>query len=210
MDYSKQLEFHNALIKHYGVHLATGWSAPGQWVRFNAISKYITHYSHVLDYGCGTGDFLAHICNKSVSYCGVDINPELIQHAKNRYTGFPDIQRRFIVGDHTSLDSSYDYVIASGVFSYRPEYTQYQYKREVKECIGTLWSKCRNTMVVNFLSDRSKNRLELMVRHTLYSAQDVLNIVESLDCESFDILHSIKNNDITLVVSKQFYEQTIP
>lgn len=209
MDYSKQLEFHNTLIKHYGTNRATGWSYTGQLVRFNAIAKYIADHKHVLDYGCGSGDLFAYIYHKSPAYSGVDINPELIEYAKRKYSLHAFNTPKFIVGDHKSLISTYDYVVASGVFSYKPDYTEYQYKQEVKECIGTLWSKCRNTMIINFLSERSKNRLELMIRHTLYSIQDIITIVESLDCGSFDILHSIKDNDITLVVSKQFLEHTI-
>ena len=46
-------------------------------------TKNLNHMSRILDLGCGTGDFSP--CFYNFHYTGIDVEPEYIQYAKNKY-----------------------------------------------------------------------------------------------------------------------------
>jgi SAM-dependent methyltransferase len=73
--------------------------------------------SSILDVGCGQGDLYGFLgaSGYSVQYTGVDLSPEMITSARER---FPAAD--FILGDvlETDLDM-HDFVLASGLFDYR-------------------------------------------------------------------------------------------
>ncbi len=49
----------------------------------DAETKNLNHMSRILDLGCGTGDFSP--CFYNFHYIGIDVEPEYIQYAKNKY-----------------------------------------------------------------------------------------------------------------------------
>jgi len=72
----------------------------------------------VLDVGCGFGDIIPFIAAKtdSFTYTGIDLMPQFIEEAKNRY---PDREFKFIVGDYFTqpLDEKFDIVLCSGALN---------------------------------------------------------------------------------------------
>jgi len=82
--------------------------------------KYVNEYirprlgDKVLDIGCGPGDMLASL--PGVEYLGVDISPEYIEAARNRF----DAKGRFFCGDIGTATvelekGTFDLVLATGV-----------------------------------------------------------------------------------------------
>lgn len=79
---------------------------------------------NVLDLGCGTGlglEFLGEYNEDLFEYTGLDISPEMICHAKNKFKHMKNTS--FVVGDMTNLsqfeDSSFDFVTSFfGSFSH--------------------------------------------------------------------------------------------
>ncbi len=69
----------------------------------------------VLDVGCGVGGFYGFLLEKGIqcSFTGIDINPKMIEAAKENY---PEISERFMVFDvlEKEMNQSFDYVFSVG------------------------------------------------------------------------------------------------
>jgi len=73
--------------------------------------------SSVLDVGCGQGDLYAFLGARGFGgrYTGLDLSPELIASARERFPA-----ANFILGDVLDADlAPHDFVLASGLFDYR-------------------------------------------------------------------------------------------
>lgn len=180
---------------------ASGWgSLESQRARFEAISRLISKTpTRILDVGCGTGDLYGYLREKKLpySYVGIDLLPEMIQFAKQK---FPDAT--FIVGDIFELDTgplAPDFVIASGLLQFRdPEDEDYH-----KSAIEYLWNIPKSGLVMNILSDLRE--LENKIPEELYlSPVDTLEFLFSLS--KFAVLdHSYHPGlgDFTIAVYKR-------
>jgi ubiquinone/menaquinone biosynthesis C-methylase UbiE len=80
----------------------------------------------VLDLGCGPGAMAHELVQKPIleTFLGIDLSPEMIREATQRYAGRPRV--RFEVGDAEKLstpDASFDTVLCIGVLEYmqRPD-----------------------------------------------------------------------------------------
>ncbi|MBL8030278.1 MAG: class I SAM-dependent methyltransferase [Candidatus Doudnabacteria bacterium] len=87
-----------------------------QIIRFEILSK-IGNLNNctVLDAGCGLGDLFFFLTKqyKQVNYTGIDILPEMIEAAKNKYPAAEFMN----LGIH-NLKNKYDYILASGALSF--------------------------------------------------------------------------------------------
>lgn len=86
--------------------------------------------SSVLDVGCGIGDMYKFLTEKDieVDYTGIDIVPEFIETARNK---FPSV--RFEHQDILDIDESFDYVFASGALSFKVENNHEHYGRVIQK-----------------------------------------------------------------------------
>ncbi len=70
---------------------------------------------HILDVGCGIGGFYDFLKEKGITcnYTGIDINPKMIDAAKER---IPGIEDKFFVFDilEKKMEKTFDYVISVG------------------------------------------------------------------------------------------------
>jgi SAM-dependent methyltransferase len=115
--YSDRLAQHGATIA------ALGWTKPKHTLRYLVLLEYWLTSApaqplRVLDFGCGFGDLLGYAQDRgmSIAYTGLDINPDLIRVAQERYpTG------RFLCMDlfEQAFDEKFDVVVSSGVHNYR-------------------------------------------------------------------------------------------
>jgi cyclopropane fatty-acyl-phospholipid synthase-like methyltransferase len=116
-----------------------------QLLRFRALSRIASlEGSRVLDIGCGLGDFYRFFLKNriDVDYTGIDIVPEFIESAR---MSFPDA--RFILGDMSTIEGEYDYIFASGVFSFVVENPKEHYFAEIKN----LFNHAKKGMAFNML-----------------------------------------------------------
>jgi len=110
--FSKSLQLHGDRPE------AVRWTPPGQIIHYKCMLDIAPSIegATVLDFGCGKGDLYGFLQKNGihVSYTGVDLNPELIALAKQKYPGVP-----FSVFDITTdvLASSFDYIFLCGVFN---------------------------------------------------------------------------------------------
>lgn len=147
------ISFYNMHLKHFGDKpQAVRWTPEGQIRRYEMLFEIIGNCNGktILDFGCGKGDFYSFLNDKkiSVSYCGIDINENLISIAKNKYK---DKKAEFIAIDidEIKLERKFDIVIVCGVFNLRIAGIEESLKQTLKK----LFSICKESLHACFLTD---------------------------------------------------------
>lgn len=144
------LNFYNRHLHDFGdTARALRWTPEGQRKRYETFLSVAGDLSGktVLDFGCGKGDFFAFLCDNgiSVSYCGVDINENLIELARKKY---PDARFIAMDIDEEYLDQQFDVIVAIGVFNLRIGGIE----ETVKNTLKRLFPLCRESLHANFLT----------------------------------------------------------
>lgn len=98
---------------------AVGWISPEtQRRRFEVLLDGIPKDEpfHLLDVGCGQGELLAYLQDQKIDciYTGIDISPVMIAWSRSRFPG-----HEFLLKNILEVDTTYDYVVASGIFCHR-------------------------------------------------------------------------------------------
>lgn len=146
-----------------------GWDKGKQDVRFNVLTS---HYDFtdkaVLDVGCGFGDLNKTLFNKygnRYSYLGIDLVPDLISEARERYTrnGIDFNACDFLA---VELERDFDYVVASGIFNHRLSAAN-NYEL-IEATMAKAFSVARDGLAFDFLSDKVDYQLE----HTFHSSPE--------------------------------------
>ncbi|MBL7996077.1 class I SAM-dependent methyltransferase [bacterium] len=124
-DISKYIERYNGRLDMFGYDPRTlGWGGgkERQYLRFKILSEIgIGLNDSVLDIGCGFADFYGYLQENGWTgqYLGVDINPNLLETARNQYPGVR-LEVLDILND--PVGNNYDWVVESGIFNAKLEY----------------------------------------------------------------------------------------
>jgi SAM-dependent methyltransferase len=146
------IQRYNERLEQFGHDPRTlGWSKLQHLLRYEIL---LSHWDlsgvDLLDFGCGFGDMYAY-CQSTgrhgVRYHGLDLNPQLIERGRARYPG-ADLMVRDVLAD--GLPSTYDVIVASGVFNFRLE-DNWAFVVKTFEIFAAC---CRQGFSVNFMSDR--------------------------------------------------------
>jgi SAM-dependent methyltransferase len=113
----------------------------------------------LLDFGCGYGALLSHLCRLGldVDYTGYDPSQCMVDQAKAAHPGAA------FTTDWSAVPAA-DYVVASGVFNVRLDTPSDQWSDYVVHELRKLDSKARHGWAVNFLtshSDADRKRADL-------------------------------------------------
>jgi trans-aconitate methyltransferase len=117
-EYKKFLDFYRDAFKKYGDSAQSlHWiDEKSQNIRFEIFNKIADlNGKNILDVGCGLGDFYKFFIAKNiqVDYTGIDIVPDFINRAKEKFPG-----TKFRVENILSTVGTYDYVFASGALNF--------------------------------------------------------------------------------------------
>jgi SAM-dependent methyltransferase len=169
-----------------------GWySCCTQETRFD-ILKGIGDWSHktVLDVGCGYADLFKHI-QRDTNYTGVDIDPARIQIAKQRY---PDANVFVLDILDETIDSQFDYVVASGIFSSpTAHHTEWMWAT-----IDKMFKLCKIGVAFNFISIHAKHKLDDYIYR---DPDEILSYCKSIS-NNVVIKQEYLNNDATIYMHK--------
>jgi len=142
--YDKRLEQHGA----GRAALAVG-PEERHHLRFAKLCEIgISSGDHVLDLGCGLGDFRSFVAEKGldIRYTGADLNPGLLSHARERH---PDAQFLSIDALHDEIPEC-DWIVSSTTFNLRLEVEDnYQV---IEAILARAFHKARKGMAIDFLS----------------------------------------------------------
>ncbi len=145
-----------------------GWDKGKQDIRFDILSsQYTFENKHVLDIGCGFGDFIKTLSQKTnnFKYTGIDIVDALIIEAKKHYKGDNIAFEESNILDFKS-EINYDYAVSSGIFNHKIcNDKNYEFIESV--IIKTL-EVCKDGLAFDFLSDKVDYQLE----HTFHSSPE--------------------------------------
>lgn len=101
------------------------WMAEGsQEQNFEIVSRYIKSNDSLLDYGCGTGDFITYLNSRDIilsDYLGVDINENFINTAINTHNNY----KFKLISDVDDVDGNWDIVASIGVFTWYIERNEF-------------------------------------------------------------------------------------
>lgn len=156
----------------------------------------------VLDYGCNDGELFARLKGSLSRYTGVDIHPEFIKWAKERWKDRDHGRTRFRVGNILEeatfdwmLRHKADVIVASGVMSYRGDAGRYP------ELLYRLFAACKEGVIFNVLNADAPKHLVVRQPHLVrWKPERVLALVRACGCKSWEVLNSYLHNDMTVVM----------
>jgi SAM-dependent methyltransferase len=144
------INFFNRHLRDFGdTPHAVRWTPEGQMRRYKTILSIAGDFAGktILDFGCGKGDFYGFLRDNeiAVSYCGVDVNRNLIELAQRKYP-----EALFLASDidEEPFDLRFDVIIAIGVFNLRIAGIE----DSVRRLLRKLFSLCAESLHANFLS----------------------------------------------------------
>jgi trans-aconitate methyltransferase len=144
------LTFYNRHLKDFGDSpQAVRWTPEGQLRRYEMLLSIAGDLSgkSMLDFGCGKGDFYGFLKERGdiPSYCGIDVNENLIAFAKSKY---PEAEFIALDIDEDDYKRQFDVIVACGVFNLRIAGIEDSSHHILKRLFGL----CREAMYVNFLT----------------------------------------------------------
>ncbi len=171
-----------------------------QEARFEVLSTLIIDGTScsILDVGCGVGDLWWYLRQKigaHFSYTGLDIVPEMILAARQKYPGV-----KFICNDFLAADiEQYDYVLSSGAmtvfFSTREQQLEY-----VKKFIAKMYACSRLGCAFNLLDERAQSLYLFDERYFYANPYEILHFCRSI-CSHAELVEEYLPNDFTLKMS---------
>ena len=184
--------------KHGNSPKAVGWfSEYTQYQRYIVLSMMGDwHNKSILDVGCGQADFHTFCLQENIAtnYTGIDISQEMIQIAKTTHPKAELIQTDFF---KFKPHQTYDFVIGSGLFSYKRWHTQRTIKKGIKKML-----KMANIAVgINFLSTyTSKKDQQRSLNY--FSPEKMMTLALTLS-PYVEIKHHYLPNDFTVIIYKK-------
>ena len=141
--------YRDSFQKHGSGPMVGQWSPEGQRFRFAKLTEIADLKGQkILDLGCGIGDFYPYLQERigHVDYTGIDIVPEVIAYASNKYPAARFLCRNVLAD---TIEDSFDYVLISGAFNAPPvaDCTAF-----LKDVIAKAFALCRIGLGFNFLS----------------------------------------------------------
>ena len=178
-DTKETAKYYQELFKQHGYSPKTlGWDKEKQYLRFSVLMSEFKDLTtpRILDIGCGFGDlnyFLKDTFSE-YSYTGIDITPELIETAKEKYHGKDNI--KFILGDFITekFESSFDVAVASGTFN--TKFSSGRNKEFIEKAMAKAFEVANEGIAFDFLSDK----VDYQHEHTFHSSpEEILSMAYS-------------------------------
>jgi SAM-dependent methyltransferase len=159
-----QADFYLSRLKVFGINTAysVGWSDYLQAQLFEKLMKVLSDIPSdkphtLLDAGCGLGDFMLYLNHHGYSkiiYHGIDIIPEMILSAQEKYPGSD-----FKVADFSdsSFKTEYDYIVCSGAMNILAARNRAGHEKFIQDFIRKMYSLSRIGCAFNLLTQEGKD-----------------------------------------------------
>jgi cyclopropane fatty-acyl-phospholipid synthase-like methyltransferase len=174
-DYTRILDFYESSFYLDGSNdsQSVHWSSEeSQYIRFEVLHKIgDLNKKKVLDVGCGLGELYKFFLKKEidVEYVGIDIIPMFVERARARFPG-----TSFTLGNAETLTETYDYIVASGAFTFKVENAKEYYFALIKH----LFLHAREGLAFNMLNIQSHTEDD--ESHNAYDVEEVMAFCKTL------------------------------
>ncbi len=156
MDNTEQIKkmYRESFEKYGDSSQAVLWIKGRQEERFMALTKNIPQGKKgfsVLDFGCGLAHFKSFLDRhfEDVSYTGVDMMEEFLQHNKKKFA-----DAFFILPEEFKQEcKEYDYVFSSGAFNIKYTKDAEVNKKIIREIFVDLFTITREFMAIDFMTN---------------------------------------------------------
>jgi cyclopropane fatty-acyl-phospholipid synthase-like methyltransferase len=152
--------YNNRLIEFGETEKALGWGDKGRSkLRYKVLCEHLDiEGSTVLDFGCGFGDlykYIAENITKNFTYLGIDINENLLDVAKKRYSkGNMNVSFFHVNTDLASFlkkeSLEVDYIVSSGIFNFKLK----DNKDFITSTLDSFFEISRKGFATNYMSDQ--------------------------------------------------------
>jgi SAM-dependent methyltransferase len=156
-DLEQTKAYYRELFEQHGdSEEALGWSKGRQRIRFSMLLTPFRDLDapRILDIGCGRGDLnrLLREWFPGYSYVGIDVMPEFVEIARERYREFSNVE--IVLGDFVSdeIAGPFDVVVASGTFNTR--FPSGDNRNFVRRAFSKAFELCTEGVAFDFLSDK--------------------------------------------------------
>lgn len=113
----------------------------------------------LLDVGCGYGALLSHARDKGIGldYTGIDIVPEMIEHARGLHR-----DGRFICGDFLLMNDigRYDYVVCNGILTIKLKASTIDMDKYFNVFVKKLYDSCGIGTSFNLMTNKVNFQVE--------------------------------------------------
>ena len=154
---------HSKVDKSYNT-IASKFSASRNrpWIEFDLYKNYLSAGASVLDIGCGNGRLLLHFDDLNISYTGLDISSEMIEHAKLN-TSNTKSNKNFVISnvlDASFKSEQFDNIFAVASFHHLHGFINrykflkklYYWSAENSTCCVSVWNLWQKKYTNNFIS----------------------------------------------------------
>lgn len=196
---NKNIKSYQRSFEKYGVHpKALQWkSEKAAELRYRELVADLDFEGKaILDVGCGFGDIIPFILSKSkqFKYTGVDIVPEFIKVAKERYPGYQFLLRDFF--GHP-LSKTFDVIISSGTLNFKiPEALAYR-----QRAIRLMFDQAKEILAFNMAGGHPPPENKKSSRVYFVDSLKILEYCFSLTSKLI-FRHHYHRKDFTIVMFK--------
>ncbi|MDI9408328.1 MAG: class I SAM-dependent methyltransferase [Candidatus Pacebacteria bacterium] len=198
---SVAMYYSDKLLQHGETPQGVDWNGvESQVLRFVQLCQIIAPAQAftLLDFGCGFGSLYEYLSHnfRDFAYLGLDVSPDMIAAAKNRY---PTANAKFVNSSQPPEPS--DYALASGIFNVRLEHTDTEWLSYIEATIAKLNAASRKGFAFNCLtsySDRDKQRDYLYYAEPGY----LFDLCKRQYSRNVALLHDYELYEFTILVRK--------
>ena len=198
---TNQNHYLSSFAKHGSDIKSLGWKdEKAAFARYNALLDTSLGLKNktILDVGCGFGDLIKviEISAKNFNYTGVDILPEFVKIAKNKYPKY-----KFLSKDYfgNPIENKFDVIFCSGALNSNIA-NAIAYR---KQAIKTMWDHASVAVAFNmagaYPQPKNKNSYRVYYADSLEIVQFCLTLTPKLIYKQG---YSSKHNDFTVIMFK--------
>lgn len=170
-----------------------------QFLELQKLKKF--EKSRILDVGCGYGYFLDFLKNKKIKvkdYFGIDINPNFVKKAQQKYP-----KQTFVCGDLVTFTftESFDFAIASGIFNVKCAGGQRAYDL-LFETINKMLDVTEKAIAFNFLSKKEHEGYALTKTMQVYDAKKIIDWCKKQNVKEIKKIDGYDPFDTTIILVK--------
>jgi len=175
-----------------------GWgSLDSQKQRFRVLIEIANlDNDTILDVGCGLGAYYEYIHNlyPNLLYTGIDINPNMVQEAKQRYSNVEFICTDITRDTHALSGRNFDYIFLSGALNLSED----KHQNTIEVILKEMFTLANKGVAANFLSIFS----DYLTPGEFYcNPEDILKLALSITKKA-TLRHDYMAHDFTIYLYK--------